>query len=145
MRRLASIDLIDQPTSIRQASAAVKALVALSGEQERAAASDSVKAFRAGHARRVEILSGCYSRMLQRLGARTKPEREVGTDEAIALIVRAVDGLAEGLRVRSPFDAEGLDHATVSLDGGPVADWPLTSIVGFAMIDAFFDLPVAAA
>lgn len=143
MRRLASIDLTDQPNSMRQANVVIKALVALSDERDQAATADSVRAFRAGHARRIEILTGSYARVLRRLGAQVKPDRGIGTDEAIALIVRAVDGLAEGQRIRAPFDAEGLDHAVVRLDGGPTVDWPLTSIVGFAMIETFFDLPAA--
>ncbi len=140
MRDLSSIDATGSSTALLQANVAVKALIALADDDERARSAESVAAFRTNQQRRIEVLTVSYGRTIRRLGGRVKASLGVEFDEAIALVVRAVDGLCEGLQLRAPFDEAGLAETIIDLDGTS-EPWPLTSIVGFSLIESFFDFP----
>ncbi len=141
MRSLATVEASETPPALRQANAAVKALIALADEDERERATESVEAFRSSQQRRTEVLTGSYGRTIRRLGGTIRPELGIGFDEAVAVVVRAVDGLCEGLQLRAPFDDAQLDHVTLALGDPERASWPITSIVGFSLIETFFDFP----
>ncbi len=141
MRSLSDVDASGIPATLRQANVAVKALIALADDEERSKATDSVEAFRISQQRRIEILTASYGRTIRRLGGTLKASTGLDFDAAVALIVRAVDGLCEGLQLRAPFDEAGLAPLSIDVDGEP-AEWSLTSLVGFSMIQTFFEFPV---
>ncbi|MEZ5377969.1 MAG: hypothetical protein R2733_15785 [Acidimicrobiales bacterium] len=138
MRELASIDAAEAPTRLRQANLAVKALVALADDDDQARAAGSVEAFRSAQQRRLDILRASYARTIRRLGGSLRPSLGLTEDEAVALIVCAIDGLSEGRRLRRAFDDHDVDAVEIDIDGSS-ASWPLTSIVGYALVSQFFD------
>ncbi len=139
-RSLALINATEAPSPLRQANAAVKALVALSDREDRAKATESVDAFRKNQRARFDLLTTSLTRIIQRLGGQIRPTLGISFDDGVALTVRACDGLCEGLQLRAPFDDAGLVTTGVNLDGEP-AEWPLSSIVAFSMVGTFFEFP----